>query len=325
MTGGAGMIGSNLVRRLVGLGCDVFVVDNLWRGSLDNLRDDGREVVDLTSRFFQLDLREPGILEQFDAQFDVVFHLADIVAGIDYVFAHEGDIFRDNILINTNVVSSVKKLQPGGYIYVGTACSFPKSLQNSTQALALREEQLYPAEPESAYGWSKLMGLYEAELLQKETSIKCCNLIFHTVYGAPCDFGPRSQVIPALIRKALRHPDEDFIVWGSGRQGRAFVHVNDVTDALILAMDKGWGAGPIQIGPDRCISIREIAETVVRLSGKPITARFDVSKPEGDMSRCADYSKARRVLGWEPRVTLEQGLQELLDWMRRRIDMPNRS
>lgn len=314
------MIGSNLTRRLAQLGHDVYVIDNLWRGSLDNLHNEGREFIDLKTRFFCLDLREPGVIGKLGIKFDLVFHLADIVAGIDYVFANEGDIFRDNILINTNVLGSVKALQPEGYIYVGTACSFPKSLQSSNQALALREDQLYPADPESAYGWSKLMGLYEAELMQKETKIKCCNLIFHNVYGSPCDFGQRSQVIPALVRKALRHPMEEFIVWGSGKQGRAFVHVDDAVSALILAMDKGWGAGPIQIGPDRCTSVREIAETIVRLSGKRISPQFDSSKPEGDKSRCADYSKAKTVLGWEPRVSLETGLQNLMAWMRPQID-----
>lgn len=83
--------------------------------------------------------------------------------------------------------------------------------------------------------------------------------MFHNVYGTPTDFGERSQVIPALIRKAVNYPNEEFVVWGSGEQGRAFIHVNDIVNALVLALDKGWGHGWIQIGPSFCTSIKEIA------------------------------------------------------------------
>ena len=92
------------------------------------------------------------------------------------------------------------------------------------------------------------MGQLEIGYLEKETGIPCCTLMFHNVYGTPTDFGVRSQVIPALIRKAVNYPQEDFVVWGSGEQGRAFIHVNDIVNALVLALDKGWGHGWIQIG-----------------------------------------------------------------------------
>ena len=136
------------------------------------------------------------------------------------------------------------------------------------------------------------------------------------MYGAPCDFGARSQVIPALIRKAINYPEEEFIVWGSGLQGRAFIHVDDVVEALVLALEKGWGHGWIQIGPSECTSIRQIAETVIKISGKDIVPFYDTSKPEGDKARSADYSKAKRILGWEPRVNLEDGLRQQYEWIK---------
>lgn len=318
VTGGAGMIGSNLVHRLLQRGDDVQVVDNLWRGSLDYLRFPDVEF-DLKTRFFQRDLREPGVLESLPGTYDYIVHLADVVAGVDYVFSNQGVIFRDNILINCNVIASVRKLKPRGYLYVGTACSFPQALQSGPEAAPLREEDQYPAHPESAYGWSKLMGEYEAQLMEKETGIPVCILVFHNVYGTPADIGPRSQVIPSLLRKAARYPEEPFIVWGSGAQGRAFVHVDDVIDALLAGLDRGWGHGPIQIGPDRCITIREIAETVAVASGKEIKIIFDTSKPEGDKGRCADYSKARRLLGWEPRVSLKDGVARTYSWICARL------
>ena len=124
------------------------------------------------------------------------------------------------------------------------------SRQTGPDAAPLREEELYPAAPESAYGWSKLMGQYEAELLQKETGIPVGLPILHNVYGTPSDLSrERSQVLPALMRRAIEWPRGAFTVWGTGRQGRAFVHVEDVVDGLIAVLERGLGQGPIQIGP----------------------------------------------------------------------------
>ena len=323
VTGRAGMIGSNLVKRLIKENNEVFVIDNLWRGKIEYLNDEnGIPVIPLDTHFFEYDLLTPGIAEKIVAKVDYVIHLADIVAGIDYVFNNQGLLFRQNILINSNVITSTRKFKDSvkGFIYVGTACSFPLTRQNSLDVIPLREEELYPALPESAYGWSKLMGQYETELLEKETGISTCTLMFHNVYGSPCDFGERSQVIPALIRKAINYPNEDFNVWGSGEQGRAFIHVDDIVDGIILAMDKGWSQGHIQLGPSVCTSIKEIAETVVEISGKEIDVFYDTSKPEGDKARSADYSKAKSILGWEPKVILEDGLRQQFDWIKKQIE-----
>ena len=322
VTGGAGMIGSILVKRLVKDGHEVFVIDNLWRGKLEYLNNDnGTPVIPLETHFYNIDLRITNAADAVLSKVEYVIHLADIVAGIDYVFNNQGILFRENIIINSNTISSVRKnaCNIKGFIYVGTACSFPLTLQNTTDAHQLKEEELYPALPESAYGWSKLMGQYETELLEKETGVPTCNLMFHNVYGSPCDFGERSQVIPALIRKAINYPKEDFIVWGSGKQGRAFIHVNDVINAFCLALERGLGKGTIQVGPSVCTSIKEVAETIVNISEKNINIQYDTTKPEGDKSRCADYSKAASVLGWKPLTDLTQGLREQYIWIEKQI------
>lgn len=320
VTGGCGMIGSNLVKRLVREGHEVSVIDNLWRGKLCYLDNaDGKPVIDIDTHFYNIDLSSPAGLDEIVAAHEYVVHLADIVAGIDFVFNNQGDLFRLNNLINTNLFHSVRKAGKDsikGLIYVGTACSYPLTRQNSLDVVPLKEDELFPAMPESAYGWSKLMGQLEIGYLEKETGIPCCTLQFHNVYGAPCDYGARSQVIPALIRKALNYPDEDFVVWGSGNQGRAFVHVDDVVEALVLALEKGWGHGWIQIGPSECTSIREIALTIAEISGKQIRPFFDTNKPEGDKARSADYSKAKDILGWEPKVSLRDGLRQQYDWVK---------
>lgn len=327
VTGGAGMIGSNLVKKLVKEGNEVYVIDNLWRGKLDYLNDDqtGIPVINIETHFLNIDLSEQGNADAFifSGKIEYVVHLADIVAGIDYVFGNQGDLFRLNNLINTNIFYAVRRAGKDkikGLIYVGTACSFPLTRQNSLDVIPLRDDELFPALPESAYGWSKLLGQLEIGFLEKETGIPCCTLMFHNVYGSPCDYGARSQVIPALIRKAINYPSEPFNVWGSGEQGRAFIHVDDVVNALCLALDKGWGHEWMQIGPSVCTSIREIAETVVNISNKDINVFYDTSKPEGDKARSADYSKAKEILGWEPTVKLEDGLKAQYNWIKSQIE-----
>jgi len=140
------------------------------------------------------------------------------------------------------------------------------------------------------------------------------------VYGSPCDYSEeRSQVIPSLIRKAIEYPKNDFIVWGSGKQGRAFLHIDDVVNAIILGIEKGLGKGYIQIGPDFSTTIAELASTIVEISGKNIDISFDTTKPEGDKARAADYRLAREILGWEPKVSLKEGLDSTYRWIEKRI------
>lgn len=318
------MIGSNLVKRLVKEGHDVYVMDNLWRGKMDYLNDEaGKPVIDLDTHFYLVDIAKGDGMDDVVSRMDYVIHLADIVAGIGYVFNNQGELFRQNNLINTNLFHSVRKAgkeRIKGLIYVGTACSYPLTRQNSLDVIPLREEELYPAMPESAYGWSKLIGQLEIGYLEKETGIPCCTLQFHNVYGSPCDYGACSQVIPALIRKAVNYPDEPFNVWGSGEQGRAFIHVSDIVEALCMALEKGWGHGWIQIGPSECTSIKTVAEEIIKISGKDIKPFYDTTKPEGDKARCADYSKAKAILGWEPKVRLEDGLREQYEWVKNQIE-----
>ncbi len=130
VTGGAGMIGSNLVKRLVREGFRVSVIDNLSRGKIEYLlENDGSPIIDLKSGFHNIDMANPKSADHLFEGVDYVFHLADIVAGIGYVFSNQGSIFRQNLLINSNAVSAARKFKPKGFIYVGTACSFPAHKQ----------------------------------------------------------------------------------------------------------------------------------------------------------------------------------------------------
>lgn len=326
VTGGAGMIGSNLVTRLVrdDIG-EVIVVDNLWRGKKEYLKDENNNyVIDMESNFYEMDLRDANVCKKVVEDVDEIYHLADVVAGINYVFANQTEIFHDNALIDTNILKAASQACVKRFLYVGTACSYPQKMQYGVEAPPLKEEDMLPADPESAYGWSKLFAELQTELYGKETEMETGILRFHNVYGSPTDYSPeRSQVIPSLIFKAIQHPLEQFIVWGSGSQGRSFIHVDDVAEGLILMMSKGLGKGAIQIGTDYCTSIKEIAEMVVKISGKKIDINYDLTKPEGDKGRCADCTKAQTVLGWSPKVGLEEGLTKAYDWINTKIKENN--
>jgi nucleoside-diphosphate-sugar epimerase len=320
VAGGAGMIGSNLTRELVKRGSHVVIIDNLWRGKIDNLKENNNFFIDIDKDFVKADLTDMSVCLKYIKNFDLVYDLADIVSGINFVFNNQSYIFRQNILMNSNVITAAIENGVKNYVYVGSACSYPTEKQSVLNPTPFKEEDVYPANPESAYGWSKLMGEYEAILAMEENKINVGILRLHNVYGINCELSQeRSQVIPALIRKAINYPNEDFIVWGSGNQRRAFVHVDDVINALLELPLRGMNEGVIQIGPSESISIKEIAEIIVSVSGKKIPIRYDQSKPEGDIDRCANWDKARQVLGWEPKVNIKDGIKNVYKWVEMKL------
>ena len=323
VTGGAGFIGSWLVEVLSLLDAYVYIVDNLWRGSLENLRmEDGSVTFPVSEKFILGDLSEyhVALATCLKVRPDFVFHLADIVAGIDFVFANEPFLYRVNTLINTNLFAAIREAGIKNLVYIGTACSYPQKLQEKPGAPPLVEGQVFPANPESAYGWSKLMGEYEAELLSRYADVNLGILRLHNVYGPRTLLSKkRSQVIPSLIRKAIRYPDEKFVVWGSGGQTRDFVFVGDVVDALLRLPLRGMGQGPIQIGTAKETSIAELADLIVAISNKSIEIIFDKTKPDGDGGRSGNYDKAKRILGWDVSTSLRAGLELTYQWAHQQI------
>jgi GDP-D-mannose 3', 5'-epimerase len=321
VTGGAGLIGSNVVKRFLNLGHEVHIADNLWRGKLLNLYENGHPIINLDSNFHKVDLQNYNNCVEVSKNIDVVVHLADIVAGINFVFSNELFLYRANIVMNSNMLDAAILNNVKKYLYVGTACSYPEKMQSELNPPPFKEEDAYPASPESAYGWSKLMGEYECELAQKEGKIETGVLRLHNVYGPPCEMSPeKSQVIPSLCRKVIKFPEEDFVVWGSGEQRRAFLYVDDVVDAIEAMLEKGMNNGVIQIGPSESNSIADIAKKIVALSGKNINIHFDKSKPEGDKDRSANSSKAQKIIGWKQKILIDEGLSLTYQWAFENLD-----
>ena len=316
ITGGAGHIGSHLTAELVKKGANVRIVDNLWRGKKEYLLDEnGKPIIDFEKNFLELDLREMKNCEKAVNGIDIIFHLADVVAGIDFVFGNEAFVYRSNILINSNIFEAAYRGKLEKLAYVGAACAYPLEKQNDPNHPLFKEEDMYPAHPESSYGWGKLMGEYECELYSKTGLLDTSILRLHNVYGPHSDLSPeKSQVIPATIRKAINYPAEDFVIWGNGEQSRAFIYVTDVVDALIRSIENGLNKGPIQIGNSQKTTINEIADAVIEISGKNIEKKYDLAKPTGDLGRAADCSLAENILGWKPKVNLDEGLRRTYEW-----------
>lgn len=297
ITGVAGMIGSNLARKILQSGHIVVGIDNLWRGTLDNISD----LVEHDNFSF----RKADIISDTDwfsdmNHEDTIIHVADIVAGIGYVFANEWDVFSSNLRINNMIAQIVTSHVPEKLIYLGTACSYPQNMQRSVNESVLQESDKFPADPESGYGWSKLIGEIEFKLAVKNSSTKLIALDLHNVYGWPCVYSDAtSQVIPSLINRALLSKNGKLEVWGDGTQGRGFLHVNDVVSAVEKSMDYSGDVSNFMIGPDFCTSISELANIIVANDLLPVKeVIYDTSKPTGDIGRFANSSLAQKELGW---------------------------
>ena len=322
ITGGLGLIGSNLLKKLISnKNYKIKIVDNLWRGKIANIYENDRPLLDLDDHFYKLDLTIYENALQVTKNIDLVIHLADIVSGIKFVFGNEPFVFRNNLLINSNILTASIKNKVKKIIYVGTACSYPAEMQSYLNPPPFIESQAYPANPESSYGWSKLMGEYEIELATKYNLIESCILRLHNVYGPPCDLDPeKSQVIPALCRKILETKNNEIIVWGSGKQKRAFIYIDDIIDGILLGIEKGFNNGVIQLGPKTSHSIEYIANYLISLVNKKINIKYDISKPEGDKDRVPDCTRANQILGWSEKIDINQGLEKTFEWVKNNLN-----
>lgn len=284
--------------------------------------------IDLSRDFCFADLADSSQIGSLFENSNVVFHLADVVAGIAYVFDNQASLFRENVLINENVFHAVQMAKSvSDYIYVGTACSYPLELQSSYETVALREEQTYPAHPESAYGWSKLIGEYESNLYSQTSglngSLNIGLLRFHNLYGPRAQYyhPELSQALPSLIRKAINYPREEFRIWGSGKQYRDFLFISDAITALLAMWKYGMNEGVIQVGTGLPTTLLEASSIIEKLSrkclSKQLNLQVDASKREGDRGRVAVLDRAKDILKWTPKINIHEGLARTFAWIAR--------
>jgi len=315
VTGGAGFIGSHLVKSLLDHGRDVAVADDFSRGSRLNLIDLGVEL-----ECESVDLRDYcQALKVIDGA-DVVYHLAARVGSVEYLHGDqmaELKELQDNVAVDSNVFRACMEKGIRRIIYASSVSVYPIDLQEKPDA-ALSEDDLRYYNPEGGYGWSKLLG--EIQLCWMKGIDIAIARIFN-IYGPCVALGKTAQVIPALIVKAIMYPGDDFIVWGNGEQTRCFTFISDCIDALLMLEERASNPPLIvNVGSSEPILIRVLAEKIAAISGKDITIKYDPAKPVGPIGRAANIAKAQSSLGWHPRISLEDGLRNTYTWVHNRLN-----
>jgi nucleoside-diphosphate-sugar epimerase len=313
VTGGAGFIGSYLVDELLRRNADVRVVDDLSRGNISNVAHCKNKI-----EFIKGDLANAKTAEAAVRDVETCFHLAAVVGGVEFMATHPAEILK-NVSINYNVIDACRKINVDRLVYTSSACTYPVDLQTAEEQPPLKEDDVlaHGAKPDSDYGWTKLFGEIQCQAYRRSYGMKIAIVRPFNPYGPRESFDPKdSHVIPSLIRKAVRR-ENPFVVWGDGTQGRAFEYVEDLVEGIILAIEKKVDADPVNLGSSYPVTIRELAELVLRLTGYNTSITWDTSRPQGVRSRKADMSKAWNVLGWKPKTLLEEGLTRTLNWFLR--------
>jgi len=327
VTGGAGFIGSHLVDRLIELGANVTVADNLFNGLLDNIYEvwtkhglkfsrqmNNGKIVAGNQTFVKCDLEEKSQVKEVVKDKDIIIHLGAVIGGRGYIDIHPAECCK-NFAINHNVIEEASLAEVERIHYSSTACIYPVPMQSEyNSSYLLKEEDAFKdgwANCDREYGWAKFMGEIELQAFQKQHGLKCSISRYMSAYG---ERENDTHVVTALIKKAVekRNP---YLVWGSGEQDRAFTYVSDIVEGTLLATQKITDGTPVNLGTIQRYKIKDVAYKVLELVGyKPKTIIFDTKKPIGVLSRALDISRAKQLLGWSPKVTLEEGLKRTIDW-----------
>jgi GDP-L-fucose synthase len=297
VTGGAGFMGSRVVERL---------------------RSAGAEVVIPRSRDYNL-VEGTAVKRLFkDARPELVIHAAAVVGGIGANRANPGRFFYENLMMGAQCLEEARRTGTKKFVAVGTICAYPKFTP-----VPFKEEDLwtgYPEETNAPYGLAKKMLLVQSQAYRQQYGFNSIFLLPVNLYGPGDNFDPASShVIPALIRKvveAKRGGRDEIEVWGSGRATREFLYVDDCAEAIVLAAEKYDGVEPVNIGAGFEISIKDLAELIVKLAGFKGRLRWDATKPDGQPRRCLDTSRAAREFGFKASTPFEQGLRTTIEWYR---------
>jgi nucleoside-diphosphate-sugar epimerase len=307
VTGGGGFIGSHLARRLYLQGNFVRVVDI-------NFDDYIQEKY--SNEKLKMDLRVWENCLVATMGIDKVYNLAANMGGIGFITAVGAEVMHDNILINTCMLEASRQNKVKRYLFSSSACIYPTYRQTDPKVKGLREEDAYPADPDNFYGWEKLFTEKMCEAYQRDHDFDIRVVRYHNVYGPEGTYkGGREKSPAALCRKvAEAHNPGTITIWGDGKQTRSFCYRDDAVKGTIMLMESDYNK-PINIGSERLITIDELADMIIKISGKTITKEYDLTAPQGVRGRNADISLLRKVLGWEPKVSLEEGLAKTYKWI----------
>lgn len=325
--GAGGFIGSHLVKRLKKEGYWVRGVDLKYPEFSKSEADE----------FLIYDLRKPknvkAVMRLNDSfvfsfyplafsdtiKFDEVYQLAADMGGAGYIFTgeHDADVMHNSATINLNVADSARELGVKKLFYSSSACMYPQELQNDYHNEGLRESDAYPGNPDSEYGWEKLFSerLFLAYARNYFLNVRIAR--FHNIYGPEGTYeGGREKAPAAMCRKVSKAKNE-IEVWGTGRQTRSFLYIDDCIDAVRLLMESEVDI-PLNIGSEEMVTINQLAQMAIDISGKDIKIK-NIDGPTGVMGRNSNNELIEEKIGWKPKYTLRQGMEVTYNWINDRL------
>jgi nucleoside-diphosphate-sugar epimerase len=310
VTGAGGFIGHHLVTYLKERGYWVRGVD-LKYPEYTPVDADEFEILDLR--------RWDACLQAVRAGIDHVYALAADMGGMGFISAHHAEILHNNALINLHTLDAARLAGVSRYLYSSSACIYPEYLQTDADVRPLREEDAYPAQPQDAYGWEKLVTEKLCEYYAHDYGMETRIVRFHNIYGPNGTYdGGREKAPAALCRKiALVDDGGEIEIWGDGEQTRSFCYIDDCVEGIYRLMQSDHRE-PLNLGTDRMVTINELARIIMDIAGKRVGIRH-VDGPQGVRGRNSDNTRLRQVLGWEPRIDLEEGLAPTYRWIEEQV------
>ena len=247
---------------------------------------------------------------------DIIIHLAAKVGGIGFNQQKPGELFYDNIIMGTQLMEAARQANVKKFIAIGTVCAYPKHTP-----VPFKEENLwdgYPEETNAPYGLAKKMLLVQSQAYRQQYGFNSIFLLPLNLYGPGDNFDvASSHVIAAIIKKVYdaKKNNEHYIeLWGTGKATRGFLYVEDAAEGIILATEQYDKPDPVNLGSDLEISIKDLAELVCKLIDFKGEMRWDVNRPDGQLRRSVDTSKAKKEFGFESKTNFEEGLKKTIEW-----------
>ena len=311
VTGAGGFIGHHLVTFLKKKGYWVRGVDI-------KLPEFGETDAD---EFELLDLRRWDNCLQATRGIDEVYGLAADMGGMGFISSHHSEILHNNSLINAHTLEAARLNGVKRYFYTSSACVYPEYKQTDANVVPLKEEDAYPAQPQDAYGWEKLVMERLCTHYREDYGLETRIVRFHNIFGEEGTWdGGREKAPAALSRKvavAKLTGNHEIEMWGDGEQTRSFCYIDDCLEGIYRLMRSDF-ASPLNLGSDRMVTINQLAGIIADIAGIKITVKH-IPGPQGVRGRNSDNSKLRQVLGWEPQISLEEGLARTYPWIEQQV------